>query len=115
MNKPLAKRPRRFQISRKGELTYDDHRFACLIQDMNTKGVFFFCSHDLATGQELEVSFELAPGLDFSARIRVRHFSGGRGGAELMEVDPRSRSNWNQFMEANFYGQLMTPERRIRL
>jgi hypothetical protein len=115
MNKSLAERPRRFQISRKGELTYDDHRFACLIQDINTKGMLIFCKHHLETGQELEVKLELEPELDFRAKIKVRHFSDGRGGAEIMEANPRSQSNWNQFMEAHFYGQLMLPERRLRL
>ena len=115
MNKTLVERPRRFQISRRGELFYEDHRFACLLQDISEKGMFIICNYDLEIGLELEVKFELEPGSDFRAKIKVRHFEDGCFGAEMVEADPRSQSDWNQFMEVHFAGQLRLAERRIRL
>lgn len=115
MNKPAVERPRRFQINRRGELTYDDHRFACLIHDISEKGMFLICNYDLEIGLELEVRFELEPGSDFRAKIKVRHFSDGCFGAQIVKADPSSERNWNQYMEVHFYGQLKLLERRLRL
>lgn len=115
MNKSPVQRPRRFQISRRGELTYQEHRFACLLQDISVKGMFIICNYDLEIGLELEVRFELEPESDFRAKIKVRHFKDGCFGAEIVETDPRSEQNWNQFMETHFAGQLGLPERRVRL
>lgn len=115
MNKSSVERPRRFQINRRGELTYDEHRFPCLIHDISEKGMFLICNYDLEIGLELEVKFELEPGSDFRARIKVRHFSDGCFGAEIVKADPQSESNWNQFMEVHFCGQSGLRERRVRL
>lgn len=115
MNKRPVERPRRFQISRKGELVYEDHRFKCLIQDISQKGMFVICNYDLEIGLELQVKFELEPGLPFEARIKVRHFSDGCFGAEIVEADSHSSNNWKQFLENNYAGQSKLPERRARL
>jgi hypothetical protein len=115
MNKHSVQRPRRFQISRRGELAYQDHRFACLLQDISAKGMFIICNYDLEIGLELEVSFELEPGSNFRAKIKVRHFKDGCFGAEIVETDPRSEKNWNEFMETHFAGQLRLSERRVRV
>ena len=115
MNEPLVERPRRFQISRRGELTYEEHRFVCLLQDISVRGMFIICNYDLEIGLELDVRFELEPGLDFQAKIKVRHFDNGCFGAEILKADPQSEMNWNQFMETHFAGQLRLPERRVRL
>jgi hypothetical protein len=114
-NKRPAERPRRFQISRKGELVYETHRFKCLIQDISQKGMFIICNYDLEIGLELTVKFELEPGLPFEAKVKVRHFTDGCFGAEIIEADPRSNNNWKQFIEDHYAGQSRLPERRSRL
>lgn len=115
MNKAKAERPRRFQIRRKGELIYEEHRFVCLIHDISEKGIFIICNYYLEIGQELAVKFELEPGLPFEAKIRVRHFSDGCFGAQIIEADPRSDSNLKQFLEDNYADQSRLRERRARL
>jgi hypothetical protein len=115
MSKRPAERPRRFQISRKGELTYETHCFKCLIQDISQKGMFIICNYDLEIGLELAVKFELEPGLPFEAKIKVKHFTDGCFGAEIIEADPVSSSNWKQFIENNYTGQSRLAERRFRL
>jgi PilZ domain-containing protein len=114
MDRPHVIRPRRFPISRRGELTYEEHRFACLVQDISEQGMFIICNYDLDVGLELDVKFELEAGLPYQARIKVRHFSDGCFGAEIVEADPQSAANWIQFLESNFAGQLRLPERRSR-
>jgi hypothetical protein len=115
MNQSPIQRPRRFQISRRGELAYQEHRFKCLLQDISVKGMFVICNYDLEIGMELEVKFELEPGSEFKAKIKVRHFKDGCFGAEIVETDPRSEKNWNQFMETHFAGQVKLAERRVRV
>jgi len=116
MNKTkVARRPRRFQIRRKGELSFDNHRFICLIHDISEKGIFIICNYYLEMGWELAVRFELEPGLPFEAKIKVKHFSDGCCGAQILEVDPRSDSNWKQFLKNNYAHQSRLPERRVRL
>jgi len=114
MNKPHVDRPRRFQISRKGQLTYEEHQFACLVQDISVKGLFVICNYDLEIGLELMIRFDLEPGLPFEGKIKVRHFNDGCFGAEIIEAGPRYESNWNRFLEDNFTGQASLPERRAR-
>lgn len=114
MNKPKLVRPRRFQILRKGELTYEEHRFICLIHEVSEKGLFVVCNYDLEVGLDLEVSVELKPGLPFKAKIKVKHFDNGCFGAEIMEADPDSRTNLKKFLESNYAGQSSLPERRTR-
>jgi hypothetical protein len=114
MARPHTLRARRFPISRRGELVYEEHRFACLIQDISEKGMFIICNYDLDVGLELDVKFELEAGLPYQGRIKVRHFKDGCFGAEIMEADPQSAANWMQFLETNFAGQLHLPERRVR-
>lgn len=114
MKQPPVQRQRRFQISRRGQLTYQEHRFACLLQDISVKGMFIICNYDLEIGLELDVQFELEPGSNFNAKIRVKHFKDGCFGAEIVEADPLSEKNWNQFMESHFAGQVDLPERRVR-
>ena len=115
MNEPRAARPRRFRISRRGQLASGDHRFACLIQDISETGMFIICNYDLEIGLEVEVRFELEPGLHFEAKIKVRHIDEGCFGAEIIETDPDSGSNWKQFLEKSFAGQSKLFERRVHL
>ncbi|MEK6592482.1 MAG: PilZ domain-containing protein [Pseudomonadota bacterium] len=115
MNKPNVMRPCRFQLNRKGELTYQDRRFACLIQDISEKGIFIICNYNLGIGLELEVKFELEAGLHFNSKIRLRHIDGGCFGAEIIEVDHRSDSNRKRFLDSNYYGQAWLPGSRLQL
>ena len=96
-------------------MSYEGHRFACLVQDISRKGLFLICNYDLEIGLVLEVRFELEPGTDFKARIKVRHFDDGCFGAEIVEADPQSDSALQQFLETHFSGQLKLAERRARL
>ena len=116
MNKPHVHRQRRFQIRRKGELTYElaygDRRFGCLIQDISEKGMFIICNHDLEIGQGLKVRFELEPGFYFEAKIKVRFSDDGCLGAEIIEADPRSSGNLKRFLESNYTDQSGLIERR---
>jgi len=96
-------------------LSYEGHRFACLVQDISQKGMFLICNYDLEIGLELEVQFELEPGTAFKARIKVRHFDDGCFGAETLEVDSQSDSALQQFLETHFSGQSKLAERRARL
>ena len=112
MNKAKVRRPHRFQTRRKGELICEDHRFMCLIHDISEQGIFIICNYYLEIGQELAVRLELDPGLHFEAKIRVRHFSDGCCGVQIIEVDPRSDSSWKQFLKDNYADQSRLPERR---
>lgn len=114
-NSNQTERPRRFQISRRGTLAYEDHRFACLIQDISEKGMFLICNYDLEIGLELAVHFELEPGANFSGRIKVRHFRDGCFGAELVGADDESSRNLKHFLETRYVGQTGLAERRRRL
>ena len=114
MSTPKVIRARRFQIRRRGELTYEGHRFACLVQDIGRKGMFLICNYDLEVGLELEVRFELKPGVPFQARIKVRHFDDGCFGTEIVQADPESDSALVQFLETQYSGQSQLPERRAR-
>lgn len=91
-------------------MRYEDHRFMCLIHDISEKGIFIICNYYLEIGQELMVRFEFEPGLPFEAKIKVRHFSEGYCGAEIMEVDSRSDGNWKQFLRDNNAHQSSLPE-----
>jgi PilZ domain-containing protein len=102
MAKPFVERARRFPVSRKSELRLDEHRFKGLIQNISEKGVFVVSNYDLEVGMEIWIKVELAPGLPFEGKLRVRHFDEGRFGAEIIEADPQSRSNWKQFLETNY-------------
>lgn len=77
--------------------------------------MFIICNYDLEIGLELAVKFELEPGLPFEAKIKVKHFTDGCFGAEIIEADPVSSSNWKQFIENNYTGQSRLAERRFRL
>lgn len=110
MDKSKVERPHRFQIRRKGELIYEHYRFMCLIHDISEKGIFIICNYYLEIGQELAVRFEFEPGLPFEARIKVRHFNDGCCGAQILKVDPRSDSNWKQFLRDNNDHQSSLPE-----
>jgi PilZ domain-containing protein len=112
MAKRFVERARRFQVSRKGELRLDEHRFKALIQNVSQKGMFVISNYDLEVGMELWIKVELAPGLPFEGKIKVRHFDDGCFGAEIIEADSQSRSNWKQFLETHYAGQSELPERR---
>ncbi|HEX6004157.1 MAG TPA: PilZ domain-containing protein [Burkholderiales bacterium] len=112
-NRNHIQRSRRFQVSRRGVLSHEDHRFACLIQDISERGMFLICNYDLEIGLELAVQFELEPGADFSGRIKVRHFNEGCFGAEVVAADQDSDRNWRSFLESRYAGQLQLAERRI--
>lgn len=114
MAKRFVERGRRFQVSRKGELRFEEHQFQGLIQNISERGMFVISSYDLDVGMELWIRVELAPGLPFEGRIKVRHFDDGCFGAEIIEADGKSRSNWKQFIETRFPGQSGLPERRSR-
>lgn len=114
MAKRFVERARRFQVSRKGELRLDEHRFKGLIQNISQKGMFVVSNYDLQIGMELWIKVELAPGLPFEGKIKVKHFDDGCFGAEIMEADPQSRKNWQQFLETRYPGQSRLPERRTR-
>ena len=115
MNKAKVGHRHRFQIRRKGELSYEGHRFMCLIHNISEKGIFIICNYDLEIGLEFAVRFELEPGLHFEAKVKVTHSSDGCCGAQIIEVDPRSDSNWKQFLKDNYADQSRLPERRARL
>ena len=115
MAKRLVERARRFQVSRKGELRLDEQRFNGLIQNISQKGLFVISNYDVEVGMELWIKVELAPGLPFDGKIKVRHFDDGCFGAEIVEADPQSRRNWKQFLETHYAGQSELPERRSRL
>jgi len=114
MSKPQVLRARRFQISRRGQLTYEEHQFACLVQDISVKGLFAICNYDLEIGLVLTIRFDLKPDLPFEGKIKVRHFNDGCFGAEIVEADPRYLENWNRFLEDQFGDQANLPERRAR-
>jgi hypothetical protein len=86
-----------------------------MIHDISEKGLFIVCNYDLEIGLDLELSFELMPGMPFKAKIKVRHFDDGCFGAEIVDVDPPSSNNWKKFLESNYKGQLVLPERRKRI
>jgi len=111
--KHYPQRPRRFEISRRGTLSYGSHRFPCLVQEVSEQGLFLICNYDLEIGLELDVEFELERGADFSGRILVRHCYDGCVGAELIAADARSRRNWKHFLESHYSGQPVPEERRI--
>ncbi|HET7597980.1 MAG TPA: PilZ domain-containing protein [Burkholderiales bacterium] len=113
-NRSHIQRSRRFPVSRRGMLVHDNHRFACLVQDISERGIFLICNYDLDIGLELAVQFELEPGADFSGRIKVRHINDGCMGAEVVAADPESDRNWRHFLESRYAGQLQLAERRIR-
>ncbi|MGQ0749021.1 MAG: PilZ domain-containing protein [Betaproteobacteria bacterium] len=112
MARRFVERARRFRVNRKGELRLDEHRFKGLIQNISEKGLFVVGNYDLDVGMELWIKVELAPGLPFEGRIKVRHFDDGCFGAEIVEADPQSRRNWQQFLETHHPGQTDLPERR---
>ena len=114
MAKRFVERARRFEVSRKGELRLDEHRFKGLIQNISQKGMFVVSNYDLQIGMELWIKVELAPGLPFEGKIKVRHFDDGCFGAEVIDADPQSRKNWQQFLETRYPGQSGLPERRAR-
>ena len=118
MDKPHLSRPRRFQIRRKGELsyelTYGEHHLRCLIQDISEKGMCIICNDDLKIGEELKVRFELEPELPFEAKIKVRFFDDGCFGAEIMEADAQSGGNLKQYLQSKYPGQSGLTERRSR-
>ena len=93
---------------------YEEHRFTCLVQDVSEKGMLVICNYDLEIGLELDIRFELQPGMPYQARVKVRHFKDGCFGAEILEADPQSAENWTKFLESNFPGQAQLPERRSR-
>lgn len=115
MAKRFVERPRRFQVNRKSELRLEEHRFKGLIQNISEKGMFVVSSYDLAVGMELWIKVELAPGLPFEGKLKVKHFDDGCFGAEIIEADPQSRRNWGTFLETHFAGQASLPERRSRV
>jgi hypothetical protein len=112
MTKRFVERPRRFQVSREGVLRLDENEFNGLIQNISQKGMFIIGNYDLEVGMELWIKVELAPGLPFEGKIKVRHFDDGRFGAEIIEADAQSRSNWKAFLETHYAGQSGLPERR---
>jgi hypothetical protein len=112
MSKRFVERPRRFQVSRNGELRLDEHRFKGLIKNISQKGMFIVCNYDVEVGMELQVKVELAPGLPFDGKIKVRHFADGSFGAEIIEADAQSRDNWAQFLETEYPGQAGLSDRR---
>jgi hypothetical protein len=111
MAKRFVERAPRFQLSRKGELRLDEQRFNGLIQNISEKGMFVVSSYNLEVGMEIWIKVELAPGLPFEGKIKVRHFDDGCFGAEIIEADRQSRSNWKRFLEAHYSGQSELPER----
>lgn len=114
MSKLPINRPRRFQISRRGQLTYEEHQFACLVQDISIKGIFVICNYDLEIGLELMIRFDLKPDLPFEGKIKVKHFHDGCFGAEIVSAEPLYLGNWNTFLEDQFGDQPNLPERRAR-
>ena len=83
MARRFVERARRFQVRRKGELRLDEHRFKGLIQNISDKGLFVVSNYDLKVGMELWIKVELAPGLPFEGKLKVRHFDDGCFGAEI--------------------------------
>lgn len=115
MAKRFVERARRFRVSRQSELRFEEQQFQGLIQNISEKGLFVVSSYDLNVGMELWIKVELAPGLPFEGKIKVRHFDDGCFGAEIIEADAQSRSNWKQFLETEFPGQSGLPERGSRV
>lgn len=112
MAKRFVERARRFQVSRTSELRLDERRFNGLIKNISDKGLFVVSNYDVQVGMEVWIKVELAPGLPFEGRIKVRHYNDGCFGAEIVEADPQSRRNWAQFLEAQYPGQSKLSERR---
>ena len=95
-------------------MTYKEHRFICLVQDISEKGVFLICNYNLKVGWVLEVRFEMEHGIEFSARIKVCHVDNGCFGAEIVELSPKSKTVLQQFLNSRFVDQSDLPERRVR-
>ena len=112
MAKRFVERARRFQVRRKSELRLDERRFNGLIQNISDKGLFVVTDYDVEVGMQIWIRVELEPGLPFEGRIKVRHFNDGCFGAEIIEADPQSRRNWQQFLEKHYPGQSELPEQR---
>lgn len=112
MARRFVERGRRFQVRRKGELRLDEQSFNGLIQNISQKGLFVISNYDLEVGMELWIRVELAPGLPFEGKIKVRHFNDGCFGAEIIDADSQSRENWKRFLELSYPGQAELPDRR---
>lgn len=112
MSKRFVERARRFQVSRKGELRLDERRFNGLIKNISQNGLFIVSNYDVEVGMELWLKVDLAPGLPFEGKIKVRHFADGSFGAQIIDADAQSRDNWKQFLETQYPGQSSLPERR---
>jgi len=95
-------------------LTYEERRFECLIQNISGKGMFLICKDDVKVGWVLGLQFEMEPGIEFSARIEVRHVDYGCFGAEIIELSLKSSAVLQHFLDFQFAEQSRLPERRVR-
>jgi hypothetical protein len=92
----------RISHSRRGELTYKDTRFPCLIQDISVGGLFIISARDAEIGQEMQVMFDLTPGHFYRATIRVEHVDNGCFGAAIIGAEPQDAETFRQFVEKRF-------------
>jgi hypothetical protein len=104
MKHKTLERPRdvRFPHARRGELSYSDIRFPCLIQDVSARGLFIICARDPEIGQELGVSFELTPEHLYRCEIRVQHIVNGCFGAEIIAAGDQENKIYQNYVEKRF-------------
>lgn len=96
----------RIPVSRRGSLAKDHKSFACLIQDINSRGLYMVCDSVFVPGDTLQLSFETYPGERIDATVEVRHADEFGVGALITCMDQKATSAYLRFLD-DHYAQML--------
>ena len=96
----------RVSISRRGTVKSDGDWFPCMVLDISDSGFQIVCNEVLRAGQVLDFKCEIYPGQVLECKIAVRHASELGIGTKIVEIDKKSASLCQLYLQEHYSHKL---------
>jgi hypothetical protein len=96
----------RVSISRRGKVKAGDDWFPCMVLDISDSGFQIVCNETLRVGQVLDFKCELYPAQVLECKISVRHASELGIGTKIVEIDKKSASLCQLYLQEHYSHKL---------
>jgi hypothetical protein len=96
----------RVPISRRGKVKSVGDWVPCMVLDISDSGFQILCTQPLSVGQVLEFKCELYPAQVLECKIAVRHASDLGIGTKIVEIDKKSASLCQLYLQEHYSHKL---------
>jgi hypothetical protein len=96
----------RIAVSQRAEVNFGDGWFPCRVLDMSDHGFLLVCNKALAVGRTLDLRCELYPEKLLECKVEVRHSDGTGIGTRIVEIDKKSISLFQLFLQEHYSNTL---------